>query len=54
METRAVDKWLPCIKQLDYEWDKDSDSVDISFSGGHFVVHKDAAVPASTKIPATG
>lgn len=33
VETRAVDKWLPCLNLLDYEWDKDSDSDDISVSG---------------------
>lgn len=38
VETRAVDKWLPCINLLDYEWDKDSDSVDMSVSGWDLTV----------------
>lgn len=55
VETRAVDKWLPCLKLLDNEWDKDSDSDDISVSGGDLVVYyKDTAVAASTKIQAMG
>lgn len=40
VETRAVDKWLPRLKLLDYEWDKDTDSDVISFSGGDLVVYK--------------
>lgn len=55
VETRAVDKWLPCLKLLDNEWDKDSDSDDISVSGGDLVVYyKDTAVAASTKIQVMG
>lgn len=55
VETRAVDKWLPCLNLLDCEWDKDSDSDDISISGGDLVVYsKGTAVATSTRIQAMG
>lgn len=55
VETRAVDKWLPCLNLLECEWDKDSDSDDISISGGDLVVYsKGTAVVASTRIQAMG